>query len=131
MTRKKIENRFQIITQRSSDPDKMPAQDVLLPKYVSDSCYASICRIYQEAFTLSPKSTASMKWASLGGMELNPNFQRAMGRGWFDLRRSERKMEATMWKRSKHFQKNDKFRASWHEGDKRPYVNRVEFSIKF
>ena len=34
-----------------------PSMDVLLPKHVTDSCYASLTQIYRDMFELTPKSS--------------------------------------------------------------------------
>ena len=115
---------------------EMPSTEVLLPKYITDSCYASLKQIYADMFnepinsnrrTKSPLKrivTNKAKNFSPDRAEKfkNPN---ATAMIQFTNEESGRSLET--------FPKNQKHRASWHPGQTnqiRDYTT-FDFSTKF
>lgn len=149
----------------------MSIQDVLLPKYVSDSCYASITQIYRDMFELTPKSNLKLSSSNSSRASINlgsgdkhkrflhndnergmrtsrvlslsslkkPSLTHAQYNIEKDMRRSERKFEKSSSQYggnsngSSRFQKSDRKRASWHEGDSKRNVvgTKIEFVTRF
>lgn len=112
----------------------MSVTDVLLPKHVSDSCYASITQIYIDMFKVSSSSnlwTASSMKRGVANKKV------------FSLERSKKSkepIEVTMRRSDRHlsrpvdvFEKNLKHRASWYLGQTKQIGDgaTIEFVTKF
>ena len=99
-----ITNRTQIKTGcfpssfRTSNSNDTNLNGVPLPKHISDTLYASIIRTYKDAFTLSPKSTMSMKWALADDMNSTLRRRRSFRMDWTP--KAKRKTNSSSLKRS-------------------------------
>ena len=115
---------------------KMPSNDVLLPKHITDTCYASLKQIYADIFKEPPDSNrrtkSSLKRAVTNkGKNFSPDKAekikdptvRTMVQ--YSHKESGRSLET--------FPKNQKYRASWHPGqtDQIRDFTTFHFSTKF
>ena len=113
----------------------MSVTDVLLPKHVSDSCYASITQIYIDMFKVSPSSNLWTASSMKRGVSIKNKV--------LSLERSNKlkePIEVTMRRSDRHlhrpvdiFEKNLKHRASWYLGQTKQIRDgaRIEFVTKF
>ena len=83
---------------RTSNSNDTNLNGVPLPKHISDTLYASIIRTYKDAFTLSPKSTMSMKWALADDMNSTLRRRRSFRMDWTP--KAKRKTNSSSLKRS-------------------------------
>ena len=113
----------------------MPATDVLLPKHVSDSCYASITQIYIDMFKVSPSSNLRTASSMKRGVT-NKNKGLSLERS----KKLKEPTEVTMRLSDRHlnrpvdvFEKNLKHRASWYLGQTKQITDgaTIEFVTKF
>ena len=100
----------------------MSSTDVLLPKYVSDSFYASITQIYIDMFKISQ---TSILWttSSMRKTVRNKNKFLSLQRP----KKQQKLIEASMHRSDRHlnrcvetFEKSPKYRTTWYLGQTRP-----------
>ena len=100
----------------------MSSTDVFLPKYVSDSFYASITQIHIAMFKISQ---TSILWTTSSMRKTVRNKNK-----FLSLQRPKKKqklIQASMHRSDRHlnrcvetFEKNHKYRATWYIGQTRP-----------
>ena len=112
-----ITNRTQIKTGcfpssfRTSNSNDTNLNGVPLPKHISDTLYASIIRTYKDAFTLSPKSTMSMKWALADDMNSTLRRRRSFRMDWTP--KAKRKTNSSSLKRSSSMRESYRGSVTW------------------
>ena len=96
----------------------MPSTDVLLPKYVSDSCYAALTQIYIDMFKVSHTSNL---WITNSMKKAIPNKKKVLS---LDRPKKQQESIETVIRRcdrhlsrpTEAFEKNHKYRATWYLG---------------